>query len=279
MKIQNILPIACVVFFACNSKPSSPPSEPAAPDSPAYNCEVTKAQFLQLDSLVATMQDIDAWGDDAALDSIAELNDAIAARLQKLLACAAVETLDLSGDAFERLYYAQTEDGRIRNFNWYANNGGTWQEMRRIYQYYPRPKVAKATETDYYAGATRFFTLKSDQPMYLGLGADKVCSTCMVEYATLFSFEADTLRRDEVVTLESRMGNLVKFEFDPATQTLKYIMVVDDLNEGWTQDMPKQKWSDLNLDLGNEYEGYEPEADAEVVMGSFVFDGKGFVDQ
>ena len=276
MKIENFLPLLCIAFVACNSNPSTPTADPPVAE---YNCKVNKSQFMQVDSLVATMQGIDAWGNDAALDSIADLNEEIAAQLQELLSCAAVETLDLNGDAFERLYYAQTEDGRIRNFNWYANNGGTWQEMRRIYQYYPQPKVAKTTGADSYAGATRFFTLKSEKPMYLGLGADKTCSTCIIEYATLFSFDADTLRRDEVVTLESRMGDLVEFEFDPATQTLNYVMIVDDLNEKWTQNMPKQKWRDLDMDLGAEYEGYEPEADADVVVGAMAFDGKGFVKQ
>lgn len=273
MKTRNILLLFFIAFYACKNEPSPPSS------SPTYNCEVTKAQLLQVDTIVGIMQEVNAWGDDAALDSIAELNDTIASRLQALLACAAIETLDLNSVDFENLYYAQTEDGRIRNFNWYANNGGTWQEMRRIYQYYPQPQVAKTTGIDYFAGATNFYTLKSESPMYLGFGADKTCSTCMVEYATLFSFEADTLRRDEVLTLESRMGDLVKFEFDPATQTINYVMIVDDLNEDFTKDLPKQKWSDLDIQLDEEYEGYEPEEDAEVVMGAMVFNGKGFVSK
>ena len=273
MKFKYTLFLAVMAFVACKD---NPPSEPGI-DEVTYDCQSDKAQFVAVDSLVAVMQTIDAWGDDASLDSISNLNDSIEQRLKRLLNCAAVETLDLNTASFENLYYAQTPDGRIRNFHWYANNGGTWQEMRRIYQYYPQPHVAKVTEVDYFAGATRFFKLKSDEPMYLGMGLDKTCSTCIIEYADLFSFHTDTLRTENIATMESRMGDLVTFEFDTTTQSLNYVMIVDDMNEDWTKDMPKQKFKDMNIELGDEYEGFEPEPDAEVVVGSFVFDGKKFV--
>ena len=272
MKIKYFFLLVSLAIFSCKDNPVSDP-----PDV-TYNCEVNKAQLMTVDSIVGIMQNINAWGDDAALDSISNFNDEIEKQLIQLLGCAAVETLDLNSESFENLNYAQSPDGRIRNFHWYANNGGTWQEMRRVYQYYPQPHVAKTTKADFFAGATRFFQLKSDEPMYLGMGVDKTCSTCMVEYADLFSFHADTLRTENIVALESRMGDLVKFDFDPATQTLHYVLIIDDMNEDWTADMPKQKLSSLNLNL-EDYEAYEPDADAEVVVGKMVFDGKKFIQE
>ena len=149
--------------------------------------------------------------------------------------------------------------------------------MRRIYQYYPQPHVAKTTGVESLAGATRFFTLSQDPPMYLGLGADKTCSTCLVEYASLFAFNADTLQEKEVVTLEYRMGDLLDFNYDPASRTLSYTMVVDDLNEDWARTLPKKKFRDMDIELDESYEGMEPEGDAEVVTAAYVFDGKRFV--
>ncbi len=277
MKTQVVLFFMAFAFFSCeNNKPNAPVS--GQPEVP-YNCEVNKAQFLAVDSLVGVMQNIDPWGDDPALDSIADLNVEIEKQLTQLLACAAVETLDLDVSLFENLDYIQTDDGRIRNFNWYANNGGTWQEMRRIYQYYPQPYVAKVTAVDHFTGAKTFYKLKSDPPMYLGIGYDRTCSTCSADYADLFSFQADTMRIENVVSFESRMGDLVQFDFDPKTKTLNYVMLIDDMNEDWARDMPKQKFSDLNIELGDDYEGWQPEAEAEAVVGSFVFSGEGFVEQ
>jgi hypothetical protein len=275
MKINNFFFLVIMGLLSCQNNPADSSSE----DEGSYNCEVTKAQFQSVDSLVTVMNDLDPWGSDTVLDSIATLNDSIEKRLTNLLQCGAVETLDINSETFDNLYYAQTPDGRIRNFHWYANNGGTWQEMRRIYQYYPKPKQAKTTTVDYFAGATRFFQLKSEEPMYLGMGIDKTCSTCLVEYADLFSFQADTLKIDNVASLESRMGDLISFDFDSTTQTLHYVMIVDDMNEDWAVDKPKQKFKDLNIELGDEYEGYEPDPNSDVVMGSLVFNGKAFVEK
>ncbi len=277
MKIKYLLFLPALAFGACQNNPSDS-ADNAATGEANYNCEISMAQLSAVDSLVAAMNDLDPWGEDAILDSIANLNDTIEQQLTDLLDCAAVETLDLSNDSFNSLYYAQTPDGRIRNFHWYANNGGTWQEMRRIYQYYPKPHVARVTDVDYFAGATRFFQLKSEEPMYLGMGIDKTCSTCLVEYADLFSFQADTLKIDNVASLESRMGDLIKFDFDTLSQTLHYVMIVDDMNEDWAMDKPKRKLKDLNIVLGDEYEGYEPDPNSDVVVGSFVFNGKRFVE-
>ena len=272
MRIKIYLPLFFLAIFSCKNEPSSPP---AVID---YGCEVSQAQLMEVDSLVGVMQNIDAWGDDTALDSIADMNDLIYAELKQILNCGAVEKLNLNSETFERLYYAQTPDGRIRNFNWYANNGGTWMEMRRIYQYYPQPHKAKTTETESLAGATRFYQLKSDEPMYIGFGADKMCSSCIVEYASLFSFKNDTLHIEDALFLEARMGDILKFEFDPVTQTLDYAVLIDDLNQDWAAEKPKKKIKDAGLDL-SDMEAWEPTEDDEVVMGSLVFDGKGFVEQ
>ena len=275
MKIPSVLLILVIAFFSCeNNKPDSPSADPG---EVVYSCEVTKAQFLVIDTLVGVMQNIDPWGNDPALDSIADLNTEIERQLTELLACAATETLDIDVSWFENLDYVQTEDGRIRNFNWYANNGGTWQEMRRIYQYFPKDHVANVTEVDHFTGAKTFYQLKSDPPMYLGIGYDKTCSTCLADYADLFSFEADTMRIESVASFESRMGDLLQFDFDEKTNTLNYVMLIDDMNEDWARDMPKQKFSDLNFELGDDYEGWEPEPEAEAVVGAFVFDGERFV--
>lgn len=275
MKINNFLFLVTLGLLSCQNNPTDSSSE----DEASYNCEVTKVQLESVDSLVTVMNELDPWGSDSVLDSIAMLNDSIEKKLNALLQCGAVETLNINSETFDNLYYAQTPDGRIRNFHWYANNGGTWQEMRRIYQYYPKPKQAKTTTVDYFAGATRFFQLKSDEPMYLGMGIDKTCSTCLVEYADLFSFHADTLKIDNIASLESRMGDLISFDFDTTTQTLHYVMIVDDMNEDWAVDKPKQKFKDLNIELGDEYEGYEPEPNSDVVVGSLVFNGKAFVEK
>lgn len=273
--IKLLFPILCLFIFSCKNEPSTTPAALTPFD---YGCETSKAQLMAVDSLVAVMQKIDAWGEDSALDSISDLNDLIYSELKKLLDCGAVEKLDIHTETFEHLYYTQTADGRVRNFNWYANNGGTWQEMRQIYQYYPQPHIAKTTASESLAGATRFFQLKSDQPMYLGFGADKMCSTCMAEYASVFSFKNDTLHVENIIFLEARMGDILNFEFDPATQTLNYTVLIDDLNQDWATDKNKQKIKDVELDL-SDFEGWEPTGEDEVVIGKMVFDGKVFVEQ
>ncbi len=275
MKINYLFFAATLLFFsACENKPPAEKEEPAT----IYDCEVSKAQLLEIDTLVATMQAISAWGETESLDSISELNEVITAELTELLSCAAVEQLNLT-DAFENLGYTQTRDGHIRNFNWYANNGGTWYEMRSIYQYYPNPHEAKTTEVDYFAGANKFYRLKTEKPMYLGFGFDRTCSTCGADYALLFSFQADTLNIQNVMSLESRLGNLLKFEFDTTSQTLHYAVVIDDMNQDWAADFTKYKFSELNIKLDNEHEGWQPEPGADVVVDSLVFDGKGFGEE
>ncbi len=270
MKIQHFFSCCLILLaFSCQNTPN----EPTEDQQFDYGCEVTLAQLLEVDTIVGIMQGISAWGEESALDSIGDLNQEIESKLTELLACAAVEKLELEG-VFENLNYAQTADGRIRNFYWYANNGGTWQEMRRIYQYYPKPHVAKTSETDFFAGGTTFHKLKSDKSMYLGFGFDKTCSTCAVDYAILFSFEGDSLNMENVAAVESRMGDLLRFELDTATQTLHFAFVVDDMNQDWAEDFSKYKFGDLNFKM--EDEGWEPEPDADVVVDSLVFDGKEF---
>ncbi len=272
MKINLLFFAAAVfLFFACENTSTEQKGEPAT----TYGCEVSKSQLLGVDSLIADMQAINAWGKTESFDSIAELNGAITAKLQELLSCAAAEQLDLAG-AFENLGYAQTQDGRIRNFNWYANNGGTWYEMRSIYQYYPKPHEAKTTEVDYFAGANRFYRLKAEQPMYLGFGFDRTCSTCGADYALLFSFEADTLNIQNVLSIESRLGDLLRFEFDTVSQTLHFAVALDDMNQDWAAGFTKYKFSDLDIELDDAHEGWQPETGAEVVVDSLVFDGEGF---
>lgn len=271
-----------LLFTACQSDSTSATNEntPGETTTAAqYDCRVTLDQFKQIDQLVSLMQSVDAWGDDDALDSIAFLNDSIEVKLRALLDCAATEVLAINPESFDHLYYTQSSDGLIRNFYWYANNGGTWQEMRGIYQYFPKDLTAKVSRTRSFAGATRFYKLQSKEPMFLGFGADKMCSTCILEYAQVFSFKNDTLHIDDIAMLESRMGDILKFEFDPTSQTLEYIVAIDDLNQDWASDKPKQKLSSLNIAAEDLPEGWEPMDAEDVVVQSFVFDGQQFKEK
>jgi len=278
MKIQHLLSssILLLLFFACKNKPTGQSKDPNPEPVHEYGCEVTKAQLLGVDTLVGVMQGIDAWGADESLDSIANINDQVASELKALLGCAALEQVDLSG-TFRNLNFSQTPDGRIRNFNWYANNGGTWQEMHSIYQYFPEPHLAKTTNVEFFAAADSFQQLKAEKPMYLGFGGDRTCSTCLADYADLFSFEADTLKAENVLSIESRMGDLLKFEFDSLTQTLHFAVVVDDMNEEFTESYKKYTFGDLDLKLEEGEETWQPETNAKVVVDSLVFDGTEFV--
>ena len=120
MKIKNIIFLLTLAMVSCQNNPTNSPDEqpPSQPEEVAYNCQVTKAQLLSVDSLVGVMGSLDPWGDDATLDSISDLNDDIEKQLKSLLTCATIETFNLDSESFDNLYYAQTPDGRIRNFHW-----------------------------------------------------------------------------------------------------------------------------------------------------------------
>lgn len=213
--------------------------------------------------------------EESAFDSIEMLNKNIASELKSYFSCAATRELE-PFDKIANLEMAKTEDGRINNFNWYTNNGGTWQMYNCVYQYFIDETTAKTKFIEGYAGASTFHKLPSSGSQYLGLGYTKTCSTCVGEAAQLFSFESDTLKIEEVIGFEARMGSIINFNYNKEKQTIYFTVVIDDLSEYLLEDYTSHPISSLGL-TDEETEMLMIGENAKAVVDSLVWDGGNFV--
>lgn len=274
--VLGTLAAACRQNEKNTSEPSQSDSTEQPVSEPAYGCKVTLDQFKAVDQMVGGLYAISPF-EESAFDSIEMLNSEIGRQLESLLACAASQELNLAG-TLENLSYSQTEDGRIRNFNWYTNNGGTWQIFNCVYQYFLDETTAKTKFVGMSGGAQRFFQLSAEPPTYLGFGAEKTCSTCAAEYADLFSFKNDTLHLETVMGFDSRMGSVLDFDFNLETKTLHYAVALDDLNEDLKEEYQTYPVSELNLE-GVDLEMLMAGEDAVAIVDSLVWDGGKFVEK
>lgn len=264
-KLFCLLAISTLAF-ACNADQSQ---------NAGSDCEAALSELQAIDQLVKQLYALSPF-EESAIDSISTMNEQVAAQLQAVLACPASRQLDLT-DAFNNLGYTQTDDGRIRNFSWYTNNGGTWQMFNCVYQYFPNEKTAKTVFVESMGGAGRFFQLNAEPPVYLGFGVEKTCSTCFDEYAELFSFRNDTLHIETVIGFSNRMGSMVDFDFDETTKTLHFTVAIDDMNEELKEKYPTYPISELGLDPEDlEMMMMGDDEDVVAIVDSLVWDGRKF---
>lgn len=248
--------------------------QPAAEPAPLVGgCDASVERFQSVDALVAGLYDLSPF-EEAQMDSIFVLNDQIADSLYAVLSCAAGRETQLEG-ALGQLGFVESEDGRIRAFSWYGNNGGTFQEFSTLYQYFPEDGEVGVEAVNFSSGVASFVSLPADHPTYLGFAQERTCSTCVSEYAQVFTLREDSLSIATPAAFDARMAGILDFRYAPQTGTIHFAVALDDLNDQLRDEYEVVRLAESGIqdvDLEMLMNG----ADSEVVMGSLVWDGEQF---
>ena len=147
-----------------------------------------------------------------------------------------------------------SNDKRLWFFSWAENANGTFKGGPTIIQYRTKankPKIIldefNDTESSRFnsngAGYPDIIKLKSNKDVYLCLGDILGCSTCCSRIALVIELKNDSINFDypafpktyrydskaSLLMLHSRCGDIIKFEYDPISQSISYDYYPDDL--------------------------------------------------
>jgi hypothetical protein len=223
--------------------------------------------LLQVDSLKAALDRVDTLDPlnqevDNIYDTISTVHAEIWRRLEAILMSPLLMTFDL--DSLLKhpgLSIARSKDKRLWIFSWYENTGGSFHSSLNLVYYRTasnKPKVRRPAYEDateqggiddgLYSlglGYGTIYQLKSGgKNLYLCLGGARTCNTCIVDVATVVELTRDGInfdypafidgREEKIIRytssflLESRIGSVEYFKFDPKTQTLSFRYTTDD---------------------------------------------------
>ena len=157
------------------------------------------------------------------------------------------------------LSMVHSPDKRLYLFQWYANNGGTWNIVNHLVYYrfakaspivYLRlddiditdeetgiQKAKPSSLQDNSGSYDKIYVLTPN--IYLLKGYAKGCSTCSAAIFTVIQTDSAELNFEYPAfitedgpstsfVIETRYGNLTKFAFDPTTKTIYYSYKTDD---------------------------------------------------
>jgi hypothetical protein len=182
------------------------------------------------------------------------INALIAQQLEDIMQQPDIANYDL--DSLLRHEYLNitiSEDKRLGIFSWYDNNGGTWSIYDNVIFYKTAANDFKTHKdltlennpNSYYpssAKCKKIYKLKStnNKDLYLCIWSSSGCSTCCAQIASvieitdnsiLFEYPAFTnsnLEKVSDITIDSRCGDIEKFEFNPSSEIISYRYLVDD---------------------------------------------------
>jgi hypothetical protein len=182
------------------------------------------------------------------------INELIAKQLEDIMQQPDIANYDLDSLLkHEYLNITISEDKRLGIYSWYANNGGTWSMYDNVISYKTstnsfkthKDLTVESNPNSYYpssAKCKKIYKLKStnNKDLYLCLWSSSGCSTCCAQIATVIEIKTDGINFAypafinsnpdllSSLTIDSRCGDIEKFEFNAKTLTLSYRYLVDD---------------------------------------------------
>lgn len=182
------------------------------------------------------------------------INELIAKQLEDIMQQPDIANYNLDSLlGHEYLNISISEDKRLGIFSWYDNNGGTWSIYDNVIYYKTSTNIFRthkdltleSNPNSYYpssAKCKKIYKLKStnNKDLYLCLWSSSGCSTCCAQIATVIEINADGINFEypafinsnpdllSSLTIDSRCGDIEKFEFNAKTLTLSYRYLVDD---------------------------------------------------
>jgi hypothetical protein len=238
-----------IILFVCLALPST-----------LVHSQVKNKLLLQVDTLKAVLSGADTLNPfdetiDSINDKISTVNEEIFLNLSGILTNP--EILSVNIDSLLEhsfLEKVHSNDKRLWIFSWYENTGGSWKSNLNLIHYKTKLNKPKVDESDQGvfcsngAGFNKIYKLNSkSRNLYLCMGSGISCNTCIYKIATVveltkdsinFNYPAFTFQKKDdnlpgsasqsCFTLEARLGNIEKFEFNPATQILTYVFFTDD---------------------------------------------------
>jgi hypothetical protein len=218
-----------------------------------------EARFRSLESLQAradTLRPFDQRVENI-YDTIAQVNSAIDSVLTAQLQDPALKEQDRL--RLLRLFQGvRSADGRLLLFDWYENTGGSWKSYQSVLHYRSgngaRHSLSSSSDPDSHphsevfngqgASFDKIYKLRAPgRDLYLCIGSGVSCNTCLYQMAIVVELTQSGARfdypafrsNDETAKtwhpeflIESRMGNMHRFDFDPRTQTLIISYTTDD---------------------------------------------------
>jgi hypothetical protein len=222
-------------------------------------------QVARVKWLLAKSDTLNPFSDSLAYKNITSVNDSISHVLAAVLKNPAVVNYNLDS-LFKNtsLSIVHSTDKKFWVFAWFENTGGSFQSFLKLIHYRTakgEPKVVKKDDYEEEPNNYRPTCLKGvavdkihklkagGKSLYLCLSSGRGCNTCEFRIATVLELTSDSIsyypaflgysdhndnKKDIVGSscfmLDARLGNIKQFDFVPASQTLRFTYVVDDLS-------------------------------------------------
>lgn len=144
-------------------------------------------------------------------------------------------------------------DGKLHVAGWYENTGGSWHSYSNIAFATVKNTIVLLTDTITNNGSVdaessflhgvafnsiHKLNTTNGKQLYLLLAGTRVCNTCLYSVAYMIELRPDALAiycagdnaKKCNMSIESRMGNQIPFEYNETIQVLQYSYTEDDLN-------------------------------------------------